>query len=98
MSLLGSVPFQSAIPPKFSADRGLMNPDKVRNLRLIVSYFPWSGSSTEVHKSGIFAEGWVSCMYFLISAPLTLVGLRSTDANAYSSLPLSPTFKVALVN
>jgi hypothetical protein len=39
MSLLGSIPFQTAIPPKFSADRGLMNPDIVCNFGLVMSCF-----------------------------------------------------------
>ena len=62
MSLLGSITFQSTIASKFSADRGFVNLDKVCNFRLYMSCFPWSGSSTEVRKSGIFAEGWVSCV------------------------------------
>jgi hypothetical protein len=57
MSLLGSITFQSTIASKFSADRGFVNLDKVSNIRLIMSCFPWSGSSTEVRKSGIVAEG-----------------------------------------
>jgi hypothetical protein len=57
MSLLRTVSFQSTISPQFPADGRLMDLDKISNFRLVKSCFPWSGSSTEVRKSGIFAEG-----------------------------------------
>ena len=57
MSLLGSITSQPTIASDFSADRGFVNLDKSCNFRLFMFCFPWSGSSTEVRKSGIVAEG-----------------------------------------
>ena len=57
MSLFRSITFQSTIASEFSADRGFVNLDQACNFRLFMFCFPWSGSSTEVRKSGIFSLG-----------------------------------------
>jgi len=81
MSLPRSIASQSTIPSELIAGRGYMNLDHLRNLRLIVPGFAWSGSSTGAHtegyaegESGIVAEGRASCLQVLISAPRTCWG------------------------
>jgi hypothetical protein len=58
---------------------------------LVKSCFQKYVNLVSLPKAGKLRVGSHQCSF-------DLAGLRSTDANAYRSLPLSPTFKVALVS
>ena len=88
MGLLGSISFQPTIPSKLSADRGLMNPDKVRNLRLVVSCFQKCINLVSLFP-GKLRVGSHLCSFDFG---------RFKKHRCYRSLPLIPTFKVALVS
>jgi hypothetical protein len=74
MSLLGPIASQPTIPTQLSTDRGLMDSDKVRNLRLIVSCFQKCGNLISLFTGKLHVDTH-QCSF-------DLAGLRSIDATA----------------
>jgi len=88
MLLIGPIASQSAIPSQLSADRGLMNLDRLRNLRLIVSGFQ-KRIPKGIYRinlvslfTGMLRVGSHQCSPDWLGQAFDLAGLRSTDAAA----------------
>ena len=86
MSLLGSITFQSTITSEFSADRGFVNPHRVCNFRLYVSCF----------QKYVNLVSWSLGKLRVGSHLCSFDFGRFNKYRCYCSLPLIPTFKVAL--
>ncbi len=93
MSLLGSIAFLSTIAPEFSADHGFVNLHMVCNFRLYVSRFQ------KYVPKGTQRVNLVSLFLGKLRVGSHLCSFdfgRFKKYRCYCSLPLIPTFKVAL--
>ena len=82
MCLFGSIASQTPIPTQLPADRRLMNPDKVRNFRLVVSCFQKCRNLISLFTGKLHVDTHTVPVLCRCQCSFDLAGLRSIDATA----------------